>query len=129
MTAARISCLLSVSLEVGRLSRIVCTPDVLEERFHWGRLCIGRERHPADGTALCALIVDQMRWEFCFYRADAFLDYLLLRFMALTGHELLGDKIAVRSHSSAVWPTPVFHAVSLRHRFRHSTPVDLQRHY
>lgn len=45
----------------GRLSGPVGLDDVLRKRLVSGRLGIGRERHLANRTADCALIVDEMR--------------------------------------------------------------------
>ena len=46
---------------LARLSRPVRLDDMRRKRLVSGRLGIGRKRHLANGTASCALIVDQMR--------------------------------------------------------------------
>ena len=46
---------------LARLSRPVCLDDMRRKRLVSGRLGIGRKRHLANGTASCALIVDQKR--------------------------------------------------------------------
>ena len=46
---------------LARLSRPVRLDDMRRKRLVSGRLGIGRKRHLANGTASCALIVDQVR--------------------------------------------------------------------
>jgi len=95
---------------LARLSRPVRLDDMRRKRLISGWLGIGRERHIANRAALCSLIVDQVGWELGSCHADSFLHCFLLRLVALTWHELLRDKVALRSHPSAIWQTSLFHA-------------------
>ncbi len=105
---------------VGRSPGTMRPADVLGEGFILRRRYVWRERHLANRAALHALVVDQAGRELACCPADSLLHSLLLRLVALIWHEPLGDKVAWRSHPSAVWPASLFHAPSVRRRRCHS---------